>query len=96
MEDSHLPDWIWLGPVTYTPFQSQANSEFGRYPPKATMAANARLIAAAPELVEALRALFGFWDAHKDEDDENTLTEPFAMWDKKTRALLARIEKGDP
>jgi hypothetical protein len=52
--------------------------------------ANARLIAAAPELLAALRAMIGVWEHGIDPSDEQEIGEPTAV--RWARAAIAKAE----
>jgi len=101
-----MEDCVWLGRVTYVPFRSQANAEEGRYPSKAEMKANARLIAKAPELrdelaecVSVLKAWAKWLDTRRIDEDPPK-EEGRAEWPgrthkqlEKTEALLSGLER---
>lgn len=60
---------------------------WGHVNPNYDLEANARLVAAAPELFEVLRYWMPFIDSEQDDERQ-------APWVEKARAILAKIEGG--
>lgn len=86
---AHTPGpWAYIGQIVQGPHGEEiATTRLERYTTDERRSANTRLIAASPELLDALRALVGWHDCFSLKDGEADL--PVVV---RARAAIAKAE----